>query len=289
MAHHLGVTGGGVRRRLIEWLYRSRVILVGLVGWRPGTVAQVRTMSDERRTQLSTVGPTPTDLAPLGADGSPAPLADPIGDPRRCGLPGRLVDRQSPGAAVRRQQSSTSDRPEPAEQQPGPGQQPDQRRRLLLDRFHAAGLLRSRSTTSSASTSARGPLHGSNVAAAATDPSFGTPSAFSAASPALLVFAAPNNIICILAGATGMRARWFFTLNIAGTLVRLILIKRFGAVFEGPIDQILDLIARYRIPLLILSALGVAWTIFGEFRGDNSELKVLHELDQSIRDDHDEQ
>jgi membrane protein DedA with SNARE-associated domain len=104
-----------------------------------------------------------------------------------------------------------------------------------------------------------------------------------------VVFFAPNNIICILAGATGMRARWFFILNFAGTLVRLILIKRFGAVFEGPIDQILDLIARYRTPLLIVSALAVAWTIFGEFRGDNSELKVLRELDQSIRDDDDEQ
>ncbi len=100
-----------------------------------------------------------------------------------------------------------------------------------------------------------------------------------------LVFLAPNNIVCILSGATGMKARWFFTLNAAGTLTRLILIKQFGAVFEGPIDTILEFIKDYRTPLLVLSGLGVLWTIFGEFRGDNSELKALKELDSEIEGD----
>lgn len=100
-----------------------------------------------------------------------------------------------------------------------------------------------------------------------------------------LVFVMPNNIICILAGATGMRARWFFVLNAAGTLTRLVLIKQFGAVFEGPIDRILEFIADYRVPLLVLSAIGVAWTIFGEFRGDNTEVAALREIEHELHDD----
>ncbi|NNF53732.1 MAG: hypothetical protein HKN03_04730 [Acidimicrobiales bacterium] len=101
-----------------------------------------------------------------------------------------------------------------------------------------------------------------------------------------LVFLAPNNIICILSGATGMKARWFFTLNAAGTLTRLILINEFGATFEGPIDSILGFVKDYRTPLLILSGITVAWTIFGEFRGDNTELKVLRDLEREVSEDH---
>ena len=101
-----------------------------------------------------------------------------------------------------------------------------------------------------------------------------------------LVFLAPNNIICILSGATGMKARWFFTLNAAGTLTRLILINQFGATFEGPIDSVLGFVKDYRTPLLILSGLTVAWTIFGEFRGDNTELKALRDLEREVADEH---
>jgi membrane protein DedA with SNARE-associated domain len=99
-----------------------------------------------------------------------------------------------------------------------------------------------------------------------------------------LVFAAPNNIICSLAGATGMRPAVFLILNGSGTVARLVAIRVLGATFESPLSGIVDFIGRYRTPILILSALAVAWTIFGELRGDNSELKTLAELEHDALD-----
>lgn len=95
-----------------------------------------------------------------------------------------------------------------------------------------------------------------------------------------LIFAAPNNIICMLAGATGIRLRTFVILNVSGTLARLYLVRQFGEAFSGEVTSVVDWIGRYRTPILIISAIGVAWTIFGEFRGDNSELKSLIDLEK---------
>ncbi len=93
-----------------------------------------------------------------------------------------------------------------------------------------------------------------------------------------LIFAAPNNVICALSAATGVRLRTFIALNLSGTVVRLILIRQLGEVFESPLESIVDFIARYRTPVLIISAIAVAWTIFSEFRGENSELRTLTDL-----------
>ena len=66
-----------------------------------------------------------------------------------------------------------------------------------------------------------------------------------------LVFIAPNNVICLFAGAAGMSVPAFFITNVTGTIARLYLIRRLGEAFERPIDEILDFIARYRLPLLV--------------------------------------
>lgn len=99
-----------------------------------------------------------------------------------------------------------------------------------------------------------------------------------------LIFAAPNNIICALSAATGIRLRTFIALNLSGTITRLIIIRQLGEVFQSPLQSIVDFIARYRVQVLIISAIAVAWTIFGEFRGNNGELKALTDL---ARDDED--
>ena len=101
----------------------------------------------------------------------------------------------------------------------------------------------------------------------------------------LIVFLAPNNIVCIIAGGIGMRARTFFLANATGTLFRLILIKQFGSQFESPISGVVDFIAENRIWFLIVSVGLVGWTIFGEFRGDNSELQSLRDMDKAVRDE----
>lgn len=81
-----------------------------------------------------------------------------------------------------------------------------------------------------------------------------------------LVFLAPNQYICLFAGAAGMPVGSFFATNIAGTIVRLYLIRRLGAAFERPIDDVLGFIQDYRIPLLILSVALFGFTMINELR-----------------------
>ncbi len=97
-----------------------------------------------------------------------------------------------------------------------------------------------------------------------------------------LIFLMPNNIICALAGASGVKVRTFMVANITGTIARLVLVRQFSSYFESEIGGITDWIGRYRTPLLIVSVLAVLWTVFGEFRGDNSELKSLVHLEDEL-------
>jgi membrane protein DedA with SNARE-associated domain len=97
-----------------------------------------------------------------------------------------------------------------------------------------------------------------------------------------LVFLAPNNFICLFAGAAGMSVAGFFVTNLAGTLVRLYLIRRLGETFESPIDDLLGFLADYRIPLLILSVVAVAATGLLELRKGDSELDAMIHLDDDL-------
>lgn len=100
-----------------------------------------------------------------------------------------------------------------------------------------------------------------------------------------LIFAAPNQYVCALAGATGVRIRTFFALNFAGTIARLVIIWYLGKTIEPWISGTVDLIARYRIWVFGIMLLGVLWTVFGEFRGGNSEIKSLVELSNEDGED----
>lgn len=93
-----------------------------------------------------------------------------------------------------------------------------------------------------------------------------------------LIFAAPNNIVCILSAATGVRLRTFIALNLSGTVARLYVVRQVGERFQSLIQSVIDFIAQYRVPVFIVSAILVAWTLYSEFRGDNSELQALSDL-----------
>lgn len=95
-----------------------------------------------------------------------------------------------------------------------------------------------------------------------------------------IIFAAPNNIVCILSGAFGIKPRTFILLNVSGTIARLVVVRQFASYFESEVNSVTDWITDYRIPILIVSAIAVAWTVFSEFRGDNSEVKALIELER---------
>jgi membrane protein DedA with SNARE-associated domain len=100
-----------------------------------------------------------------------------------------------------------------------------------------------------------------------------------------LVFAMPNNFICLFAGAAAMRPVVFITANVSGTIVRLYLIRVLGETFSGPLDWILDFIRQYRGPLLVVSFALVAFTIFSERKKGGGELTGLAHLPDQMDGD----
>jgi membrane protein DedA with SNARE-associated domain len=98
-----------------------------------------------------------------------------------------------------------------------------------------------------------------------------------------LVFLAPNNFICLFAGASGMSIPVFFALNISGTLVRLWVLRVTGDIFDKPIQRVLEFIRDYRVPLLVLSVLLVLFSIWNERRqGGSTEIEALTHLDDEL-------
>jgi len=92
-----------------------------------------------------------------------------------------------------------------------------------------------------------------------------------------LVFIAPNNIVCLLAGAAGMPVPTFFLLNVTGTFARLYLIRVLGDAFERPIDDVLDFIARYRGPLLVVSITFFMIVMVRELRQGKEDMEALED------------
>jgi membrane protein DedA with SNARE-associated domain len=93
-----------------------------------------------------------------------------------------------------------------------------------------------------------------------------------------LVFFAPNQWICLFAGAAGMPVPTFFGVNLAGTVGRLYLIRRLGDTFQEPIDDTLGWINDHRTPLLVLTiAITVVYAI-NELRGGGPGLGELEDL-----------
>lgn len=90
-----------------------------------------------------------------------------------------------------------------------------------------------------------------------------------------LVFIAPNNFICLFAGAAGMSVAGFFLANVTGTIVRLYLIRRLGEAFEAPIDDVLGFIRDYRTPLLVVSVVLFAVVMVNELRQTKGEVDAI--------------
>jgi len=97
-----------------------------------------------------------------------------------------------------------------------------------------------------------------------------------------LVFFAPNNPICLFAGAAGMPIKAFFAVNLAGTVFRLWLVRRFGEVFEGPLDDLVGWIGDNRGILLVVSLGLVVLSIALEAKSGETEVSALAHLDEEI-------
>jgi membrane protein DedA with SNARE-associated domain len=97
-----------------------------------------------------------------------------------------------------------------------------------------------------------------------------------------LIFVAPNNYICLFAGAAGMPIKAFFAVNVAGTLTRLYLIRRLGEAFESPINDFVHWIGEHRMPLLILTVALVIVSIALEAKRGETEISSLAHLDDEL-------
>lgn len=100
-----------------------------------------------------------------------------------------------------------------------------------------------------------------------------------------IVFLAPNNFICLFAGASGMSLRAFVLLNTTGTLFRLWLVRVFGRAFESPLDDVVDWIADNRAVLLVVTVGLVLVSIVLEARTGETELSALAHLDDELEDE----
>ena len=70
-----------------------------------------------------------------------------------------------------------------------------------------------------------------------------------------LVFFFPGGVVCVLAGAAGMPAPLFLLLNVAGTLVTILLLRSAGEQVEGPLTSALDFVGDNVVTLTVASVL----------------------------------
>ena len=93
-----------------------------------------------------------------------------------------------------------------------------------------------------------------------------------------VVAIAPNNLVCVLAGATGMPAPGFFLANFGGTAVRMVLIWWAGEVFSEPLLDVVDFVARYRWWFTALTVAIVILSIRRARRSRTSEIETVDEV-----------
>jgi membrane protein DedA with SNARE-associated domain len=99
-----------------------------------------------------------------------------------------------------------------------------------------------------------------------------------------LVFLAPNNYICLFAGAAGMSVRGFFAINVSGTIARLYVFRRFGEAFQNPIDDFVGWVGDNRVPLVIVSVALFLVSIALEAKRGETEVTSLARLDEELED-----
>lgn len=98
-----------------------------------------------------------------------------------------------------------------------------------------------------------------------------------------VVFVAPNNPVCLLAGAAVMRPLPFAVVNVAGTVARLYILRVFGNVFSSPLRSVTTFVGSYRWYVVAASAVLFAVMMWSERRkGGGSELEALRHLDDDL-------
>jgi membrane protein DedA with SNARE-associated domain len=99
-----------------------------------------------------------------------------------------------------------------------------------------------------------------------------------------IVMFAPNNPVCLFAGASGMSITGFAIADTIGTIGRLWLFRFFGNIFSTPLDAVLRFISHYRLPLMVLSTVIVIATIWSEHRKGRDNIGDLVHIDEEIHE-----
>lgn len=92
----------------------------------------------------------------------------------------------------------------------------------------------------------------------------------------------PNNPVCLFAGASSMTWTAFLIANVLGTIIRLILIRAFSNVFEGPLGDLRGFITTYRWPILAISLVLVVLSVVSDMRGGRESIGELANLEEGI-------
>ena len=100
-----------------------------------------------------------------------------------------------------------------------------------------------------------------------------------------MVFLFPGALVCALAGSTGMRPLVFLLLNVTGTITAVLVLRKFGDVFGGPVDSVLEFFNRNVIwTTSITVAAVIAWLVWQRRQG-GLELHAASELEEEIEHD----
>jgi membrane protein DedA with SNARE-associated domain len=101
----------------------------------------------------------------------------------------------------------------------------------------------------------------------------------------VLIVVAPNNLVCLLAGATRFPIPRFIALNVIGTLGRILLMRWLGLLFEDQIEDLLDVVARYQRWFLIGSVALVVAYVAWQAVGRRGLIGGVEELEEELGDD----
>ena len=97
-----------------------------------------------------------------------------------------------------------------------------------------------------------------------------------------IVVITPNNIICTLAGATGMSVPGFVIANFGGTALRLVLIWWLGDVFSEPLLDVVDFVGRYRLWFTLATIVIVVVSVRRARRRHESTIETIDEIAEDL-------
>ena len=97
-----------------------------------------------------------------------------------------------------------------------------------------------------------------------------------------IVAIAPNNVVCVLAGASGMSVVGFLVANLGGTAARMVLIWWLGDLFSEPLLDVVDFVSRYRWLFTAVTVVIVVLSIWRARRRHASEIATVDEVAEEL-------